>query len=233
MIKIHQLAIGYKVPLLKVEELELHDGHVYALIGANGKGKTTFLKTLNGILKPLSGSFSINGNSIQNIDRTVMSKQVAFVSSRFEGIEHLTVFQYVALGRVPFLGTFSRLKQTDLDVLNRTLETMQLTQYSNRLTCELSDGERQMAAIARALAQETPIILLDEPTAFLDYANKKKLLDTLKAISRDSKKCIVISSHDIELCLKESFEILYIDSRSQIQYMNDPDMDKIIDSCFQ
>jgi iron complex transport system ATP-binding protein len=232
MIEIKHLHIGYSSSLLSIDELNLQAGKVYALIGANGKGKTTFLKTLNGLLKPLSGQLSINQKSILQMNQEEFSRTISFVSSKFDGIEHLTVFNYVALGRIPYLGLFGRLLTADQHAVTSALKLVGFEHFSDRLTNELSDGERQMISIARALAQETPIITLDEPTAFLDYANRKKLLSILKEIARTTNKCVVISSHDIELCLSQEVQILQINKQNKLSDIAHGKLEDIINNCF-
>lgn len=233
MIEIKALQIGYKFPILSISELNLQSETVYALIGANGKGKTTFLKTLNGLIKPISGSITVQNRELGSMNNADLSKTISFVGSRFEGIEHLSVFNYVALGRIPYLGLFGRISPNDEEEVMKALALIGMENFAQRITSELSDGERQMISIARALAQNTPIITLDEPTAFLDYANRKKLLLLLKSIAKTANKCVVISSHDIELCLSEDIAILQISKENKLTEISNNSLQEIISNCFE
>lgn len=229
MIRMRQLAIGYKDVLLYTDDIHLERGKVYALIGANGRGKTTLLKTLNGFLKPLSGELVIDNKRAAEFSQSEFARKIAFVSSKFEGVDHLTVYQYVALGRTPYLGFFGRLSMHDHSMVKSAIEQLGLTDFSERITSELSDGERQMSSIARALAQDCPIITLDEPTAFLDYKNKERIMVILENIARDKNKCILFSSHDIELLCRKSISILAITPGRNLQEIVKNDLSKLID----
>lgn len=220
MIRIEHLAVGYDEILVHIHDLNLEAGKVYAIVGQNGKGKTTLLKTLNGLLKPMEGSISIDQMSLSNLSHVDLAKKNAFVSSRFEGIDHLSVFDYVALGRTPFLGILGNLTEKDRSSVEQILNNLNIAHLSIKETSKISDGERQMASIARALAQETPIITLDEPTAFLDYMNKVRFIQQLISIAENQRKCVVISTHDIDLCLEEDLQILYIDSNRELKSFN-------------
>lgn len=217
MIQIEHLAVGYHETLIHVQELKLEAGKVYAVIGQNGKGKTTLLKTLNGLLKPLEGAISMGEISLSNLSHVDLAKKIAFVSSRFEGLDHLSVFNYVALGRTPYLGILGHLTEKDRSCVQSTLNDLKIGHLDQKHTSKISDGERQMASIARALVQETPIITLDEPTAFLDYINKVRFIQQLISIAEQQSKCVIISTHDIDLCLEEKVEILFIDANRELQ----------------
>jgi iron complex transport system ATP-binding protein len=215
MIHFKNVNIGYSFSLLTIEELSLEAGGIYALIGANGSGKTTLLNSIIGKTKLLSGELTLDAVNSKNISSRELAKKIAFVESRFDGVEFLSVREYVSLGRTPYTNAFGRLNSEDNAIIEKVLDLMNLTSFSDRSTLELSDGERQMASIARALAQETPIIILDEPTAFLDYGNRKKLIQTLTHISKLENKCILFSSHDIDLCLEEKLPLLLVDQQQK------------------
>lgn len=232
MIRINNLEVGYKEVLLKVNSLQLVSGNVYALVGQNGIGKTTFLKTLNGLIKPIGGTVELEGNFISKLSHSDLAKKIAFVSSRFDGLDHLDVFNYVALGRTPYLGFFGKLSGDDKMKVETILQELELSGLSNKLTSEISDGERQMASIARAIAQETPIITLDEPTAFLDYINKIRFIKQLKKVAEDQQKCVLISTHDLDLCLEEKIKILFIDSNKQLNVFDGADKKDLLKIAF-
>jgi iron complex transport system ATP-binding protein len=214
MIRFNKAQIGYQKPLLFIDQMELNSGEIHVLIGANGKGKTTLLKSINGLQAIVSGEIELDHKLTSALNHKDLSNLVAFVSSKFDGIEHLKVYDYIALGRTPYTNLFGRLSAKDHIQITHAIKTLGIDYLSDKLTTEISDGERQLCAIARALAQETPIITLDEPTAFLDYANRVKVLTMLKTLALDQQKCIVLSSHDIDICLEMNLPILYIDAKS-------------------
>jgi len=204
MIQFNTVEIGYKQALLKVNKLELKKGEVYALIGSNGSGKSTLLNTILKKTAAFSGDLLINSSSLSTYSVAELAKSIAFVDSKFDGIEHLTVVDYIALGRTPYTNALGRLRSEDHLIIDAAIEKLNLGKFRNRETLKLSDGERQMVSIARAICQSTPIILLDEPTAFLDYGNRKKLIETLSGIAKAENKCILFSTHDIDICLEEN-----------------------------
>jgi iron complex transport system ATP-binding protein len=233
MIRFNKAQIGYQKPLLYIDQMELNSGEIHVLIGANGKGKTTLLKSINGLQALVSGEIELDHKLTSALNHKDLSNIVAFVSSKFDGIEHLKVYDYIALGRTPYTNLFGRLSTHDHVQIANAIKTLGIEYLSDKLTTEISDGERQLCAIARALAQETPIITLDEPTAFLDYANRVKVLTMLKTLALEQQKCIVLSSHDIEICLEMSLPILYIDSiNNQLIKSNSADKSELLKRCF-
>ncbi len=232
MIRIESLDIGYSDTLVKVRQFSLEAGQIYAIIAQNGKGKTTFLKTINGLIKPLHGSLSINNKDLLSLSRTDIARQIAYVSSRFEGIDHLTVFEYVSLGRTPYLGLLGNVSEKDRSLIQQILNDLNLGHLADKQTSRISDGERQMTSIARALAQNTPVITLDEPTAFLDYINKVRFVRELISIAREQKKCVLISTHDIDLCLEEQIPILYIDPSNCLKQFTGTNKQELIQQAF-
>lgn len=212
MIKITDGKVGYKEPLLHIDQLEIASGTLTALIGKNGSGKSTFLKSLCGVIPTLGGTFCISDRSINSLSEGELSKLIAFVGSTQIAIPYLRVIEYVLLGRSPHTGLLGRYQQTDFAAAEDALALFNLTDKKDRGLTELSDGERQLAAFARAFAQDTPVILMDEPTAFLDYGNKRSLLSILKSATQHASKSVIISTHDLDLCVEQRIGILGIDS---------------------
>ncbi len=210
MIELNGIEIGYKKRLFSIEDIQLSKGKVYSLIGSNGAGKTTFLKTLQGNITPLNGQILINKTEVQLFDRLKLSQTISFVNSKFDGVDYLRVYDYVGLGRTPYTNALGRLSEKDQKIVENALTELNIKHLSCYFTTKLSDGERQLAAIARAISQETDIIILDEPTAFLDYANRKLVMREMKKIASELQKCIIISSHDLDLCLESETDILVI-----------------------
>ena len=213
MIKIKDGKIGYKETLLYIGQLEIAVGTLTALIGKNGSGKSTFLKSLCGVIPTLGGNFTIENKAIGSITESELSRMIAFVGSTQVAIPYLSVTEYVLLGRSPYTGLLGRYHHTDFVVAEGAIELFNLSEKKDCGLTELSDGERQLAAFSRAFAQDTPVILMDEPTAFLDYGNKRTLLSILKKASQLSHKSVIISTHDLDRCVEEEIGIMGIDSR--------------------
>lgn len=233
MIRFNKAQIGYQKPLLFIDQMELKSGEIHVLIGANGKGKTTLLKSINGLQELVSGEIELDHKLTSALNHKDLSNLVAFVSSKFDGIDHLKVYDYIALGRTPYTNLFGRLSAKDHIQITHAIKTLGIDYLTDKLTTEISDGERQLCAIARALAQETPIITLDEPTAFLDYANRVKVLTMLKSLALEQQKCIVLSSHDIDICLEMNLPILYIDAKSNhLIQTNSANKSMLLQHCF-
>jgi len=208
MIQLQELSIGYQCELLSSEHLLLEAGKVYALVGRNGIGKSTLIQTMAGLQKQLAGDITINGQFLSRLNAQEIAETISLVDTRFEGVEYLKVKDYLALGRAPYTDLFGRLGTKDWQIVESVATDLSITHLLEKFTDEISDGERQLCAVGRAFVQETPVILLDEPTAFLDYINRKKLLALLKLLSAEKNKCIVLSTHDLDLCLDHSIPFL-------------------------
>jgi iron complex transport system ATP-binding protein len=137
-----------------------------------------------------------------------MARLIAFVESKFDGVEYLSVQDYLMLGRAPYTSLTGKLSETDKEIVLQISSDLQISHLLEKSTTEISDGERQICSVARALIQETPIILMDEPTAFLDFINRQKLIELLNKIAVEKQKCIVLSTHDIDLCLENQLTFL-------------------------
>lgn len=210
MIEFNNAHIGYNETIISIESLILKKSNVYILAGRNGAGKSTLLKTITKQEKLLNGDILFNGISISNIRENNVAKHLAFVQSTFPKIDFMKVKDFVSLGRAPHTNALGRLHQLDIEKTKKAIKALEIDHLSEKFTSELSDGERQMVAIAKAIAQETDIVLLDEPTAFLDYANKIKVLNLLKKIASEMNKCIILSSHDIDLSIESHCTFIVI-----------------------
>lgn len=174
-------------------------GSITALIGTNGAGKSTLLRTLAGLLPPLGGDVCWLGRPLADYSARALSRTVAVVLTRRSAAPGLTVADVARMGRMPYTGFSGRLSAHDRDVADRALELAGAERLRDRDVASLSDGELQRAMIAKALAQETPAILLDEPTAFLDFPGKVDVLRLLRRLAADHGKTVLFSSHDLEL----------------------------------
>lgn len=214
MISLNSIDVGYKTPLLSVN-LSLELGNLYALVGKNGSGKTTLLQSIIGAIPTINGEILLDEKSIRAMTNLERAKQIAFVETKFMGISYLTGFEYVAIGRTPYTNALGRLSEIDKIQIAKSLEILNISYLSDKFTTQMSDGERQLLQIARALAQETPYILMDEPTAFLDYSNKRNLIEKLQEIAQVQQKCILLSCHDIEICLENKLPFLIVSEKDK------------------
>ena len=206
-ITLSSLSIGYRVKggdkvVARGVDVALRAGELTCLIGANGAGKSTLLKTLAGFLPKLGGSIYIKGKEISGYDQKEMSRLVGVVLTARPEAMNMTVEDIVSLGRTPYTGFWGRLDADDTRIVAESMGQVGISGLARRTASTLSDGERQKMMIAKALAQQTPIILLDEPTAFLDYPSKVETMLLLARLSHDTGKTIFMSTHDLELALQ-------------------------------
>lgn len=242
MLAFQDLHIGFRKTkrkqekaLFSAENLTFNAGEFIAVIGPNGSGKTTLFNTILGQQEPLSGIIKINNKSWTDFNRIDKAKHLSFVPSKFNGVDHLTVYDLVAMGRAPYTNMLNQLTNEDQLVVEQVLKQLGLSKFVNQDTINLSDGERQIAMIGKALAQESEIMILDEPTAFLDYNNRRKVLQLLKEIAVHNNQMIFISSHDLELCFEYCSRVVAIDTKSnKLLNFNAPfDRKTIIEKVFQ
>lgn len=231
MIQFNQTEIGYKQTLLKIDSLDLQEGKVYALVGRNGVGKSTLLQSMAKLLPLISGDIRYEDISLKNLSRNQMARLIAFVESKFDGVEYLSVQDYLMLGRAPYTSLSGKLSETDKAYVNEISEELQITHLLQKSTTEISDGERQICSVARALIQETPIILMDEPTAFLDFINRQKLMELLIKIAREKRKCVLMSTHDIDLCIENQLPFVLV-TKGKISIEIFEDKSKLIEKIF-
>lgn len=208
VISVRALSTGYRLKASSCYEVTrpfdavLPAGCLTCLLGPNGSGKSTLLRTLAGFQKPLSGEVLIDGIPISMISRRRLSALVSVVLTDRPDSPHLDVRQLVALGRSPYTGWFGRMSETDHLIVNQAMEQVGIKALADRTVSSLSDGERQKVMIAKSLAQSTPVIFLDEPTAFLDYPAKVDILMLLRHLALTQGKTIMLSTHDLELALR-------------------------------
>ncbi len=182
----------------------LRRGELVSLLGANGSGKSTLLKALAGNLRPSSGMVEVEGRNLATLPAMARARLVSIVTTEKGMAGGLTVEELVAMGRYPHTGALGRHTPADRRIIASAIEAVGLTPLADRLTATLSAGERQKAMIARALAQDTPVMLLDEPTAFLDAASRIETLSLLRDLAAEHSRAILLSTHDISPALRLS-----------------------------
>lgn len=208
IIETHNLSIGYKQfgkgkkELFPPINVDLNEGDIVALAGPNGAGKTTLFKTFSATLEPLDGQIFLFGKELRSYSAAERAKLFSIVLTERPDDMFLKVFDVVALGRYPYLGMWARLKNTDYQTIEECLDVSGVLHLINRPFHSLSDGERQKVMISKALAQDTPIIFMDEPAAFLDYPSKIELMTLMLRLSREQGKTIMFSSHDLDILLR-------------------------------
>lgn len=180
----------------------LRAGELTCLLGPNGAGKSTLLRTLCGFQPPLSGEIAVDGRRITDISPAELSRIIGVVLTERVSINNMTVEQLVGMGRAPYTGFWGRLTADDFRAVDEAIALTGIDSLRSRMIQTLSDGERQKTMIAKALAQQTPVIFLDEPTAFLDYPSKVEIIRLLHKLAHDDRKIIFLSTHDLELALQ-------------------------------
>ncbi|MBR1461928.1 MAG: ABC transporter ATP-binding protein [Prevotella sp.] len=207
MITLTSLTIGYNTKNSKKIVAEnisasIQEGELTCLIGPNGVGKSTLLRTLSAFQPPLSGEIAINGQALSRLTDRQLSRLIGIVLTTKPDIQNMSVYELVSLGRSPYTGFWGKLSDEDKHIVEESIQMVGISHLEKRMVQTLSDGERQKMMIAKALAQQTPVIFLDEPTAFLDYPSKVEMLQLLHQLSRETQKTIFLSTHDLELALQ-------------------------------
>ncbi len=203
-VALKNLSIGYKDKRTVAKGLtaDIKGGELTCLLGENGVGKSTLLRTLAGFQPRLYGSICIEGQALEKFSDKELAKKIGVVLTEKPDVGQMTVEEMVSMGRAPYTGFWGVLDDEDHRIVDEAIRQVGIDALKTRLINTLSDGERQKVMIAKALAQQTPVIYLDEPTAFLDYPSKVEMLLLLKRISRESGKTIFLSTHDVELALQ-------------------------------
>ena len=217
----HDLAVGYRngktdVTLLQGLNLSLEKGKLVALLGQNGAGKSTLLRALTCDERPISGTIKVNGMNLADMSQKDRSRLIGLVSTERIQAGALTVTELVGLGRQPHTGFLGRLDDEDHEIVRQAMADAGIIGKADEYVASLSDGERQKAMIARALAQQTPIIILDEPTAFLDVASRIETMRLLQTLAHERGKAVLLSSHDISQSLMLADELWLITTDRQV-----------------
>ena len=217
-----QLSIGYskkgKTDIIQSGlDLQLRAGELVCLIGPNGSGKSTLLRTLTGLQKSLSGKTLIDGQDISRIKQHEKAMMLALVLTERVDIENTTVYNLVSLGRHPHSNWWGNVTDQEDVIIREAIEMVHMDHKMHKNINELSDGERQRAMIAKALAQDTPIIMLDEPTAHLDLPNRVEIMLLLHKLAHKTQKAILLSTHELDLALQAADRIWLISTDHGIE----------------
>ena len=215
-IQIESLSTGYRsknnVTVVAHDiNATINGGCLTCLLGPNGAGKSTLLRTLSAFLPPVKGDIFIMGRNLRDYSDKELSKTIGVVLTEKTDLRNMTVEDLIGLGRSPYTGFWGTLHEQDREIVAKAIEMVGIKPLKDRMIHTLSDGERQKVMIAKALAQETPVIFLDEPTAFLDFPSKVEIMLLLHNLSRTTGKTIFLSTHDLELALQISDTIWLMD----------------------
>lgn len=202
-IELHDVTLGYGERVLMADaNVGFGWGELTALVGRNGTGKSTLLRTIAALARPQKGRITIGGKDSSELSMKEVASRIAFVSTEDVRVQNLHVWDVVSLGRAPYTNWVGRLTEEDKTKVRESLRLVGMESFAEASMDSLSDGERQRVMIARALAQDTPIILLDEPTAFLDLPNKYEICLLLKKLAHKEGKCILFSTHDLSIAIE-------------------------------
>jgi iron complex transport system ATP-binding protein len=228
------LTVGYKHNVLLQDlNLNLNAGELVCFMGPNGVGKSTLIRTLAGLQSPLSGQIAYKTSAVQNTDD--LPRQLAVVLTDRITAGNMTAGDVISFGRYPYLNWSAKLSTHDDNIISQVLAKIQIKHLKNKKLHELSDGQVQMVMIARAVVQDTPIILLDEPTAHLDLNNRLEIMDLLRQLAHKSNKAILVSTHELDLAIQTA-DIIWLagpDKKITTGIPEDLILDGTFDSIFQ
>ena len=221
VLRLSNLAIGYKQKngqkiVARNINATLRRGELTALLGSNGIGKSTLLRTLTRKQPALEGEIAFNDKPLLSYSGEELSKQISIVLTERIELKNTTVFEVIAMGRAPYTGFWGTLCDEDRRIVNEAIELIKIDHLRSRLIDSLSDGERQKVMIAKALTQQTPIIILDEPTAFLDFPSKVDMMQILHRLTRELGKTVLLSTHDLDLALQIADRIWLLDTNNKL-----------------
>ena len=213
MITLQNLTIGYKSRILLSDaDTKFPKASLTSLIGRNGTGKSTLLRAIAGLNPHYSGTILLDGKELRSLSPSAMAKTLAFVSTQRTRIPSMRCVDAVAMGRAPYTNWIGRMQKVDEEIVMRSLSEVGMEAFAQRTLDTMSDGECQRVMIARALAQDTPIILLDEPTSFLDMPSRYDLVTLLNRLAHDQEKCILFSTHELDIATEMCDAVALIDT---------------------
>lgn len=207
ILELKNLSIGFKNPVFKNINATIESGRLIALMGINGAGKSCLLRTIANLQNKLEGEIELNKKSIETILPADLAKVIGVVLTEKLQIEYLTAGELVAFGRTPYTDRNGSLKSEDRKVIERAMSQTGVERLKDHFFSDLSDGQKQKVLIARALAQEPELLILDEPTTYLDIPSKIELIKLLKTLTRQNNLSVLMSTHDLDLIQKEADKI--------------------------
>lgn len=214
LLSIQSLAVGYKnINVAEDINLQLEKGSFSAIVGPNGIGKSTLLRTLAGLQPKMGGAIHMDQKPLETYNPVSLAKQVALVLTETPATKNLTVHELLSLGRQPYTNWLGMLSTSDKQKIEQSISNFGLEKLVGSKCYELSDGQLQRVFIARAVVQDTPIVLLDEPTTHLDLANKVRIFKLLQKLSKEHNKLILFTSHEINLTLQLCDHLLIMDGK--------------------
>ena len=213
MIQLNNISLAFgERTLIDGATTRFECGEMVALLGRNGTGKSTLLRAMAKLGDIAEGEILVDGKSIADIDIRTFARLVAFVNTERIDIDSMRAYDLVAIGRSPYTDWMGRLTKEDREIIERSMQITGVDKLADRMVETLSDGECQRVMIARALAQDTSVILLDEPTAFLDLPNRYELCTLLSRLAHDEGKLIIFSTHELDIALSLSDSIALVDT---------------------
>ena len=219
MIKLNDITLSFgSRKLIEHASAHLECGRMTALLGRNGTGKSTLLRAIASLGEVQGGAIEIGGRELSELSNADLARMVAFVNTERVSVEAMTAYDLVAVGRSPYTDWSGRLRSSDHEVIERSIRIAGVEHLADRYVDTLSDGECQRVMIAKALAQDTPAILLDEPTSYLDMPNRYELCTLLGRLAHDEDKCVLFSTHELDIALTLSDNIALVDT-PQLLYM--------------
>lgn len=208
LLDIKDLTIGYDNKAVQTRlNLSTDTGELICLVGTNGTGKSTLLRTIAGLQPALSGAITLNHKQITEMSGYERATQLSLVLTDKISVENLSVYELVTMGRFPYTGWSGRLTSEDKQIIDKAIQDVNLKYKSLAMINHISDGEKQRAVIAKALAQSTPLVLLDEPTAHLDLPNRIEIMLLLRHLAKNTGKCFILSTHELDLAIQTADRI--------------------------
>ena len=224
MIKLNDITLAFgERRLIEHASANFECGQMTALLGRNGTGKSTLLRAIASLGALQGGAIEIGGRDLRELSNAELARMIAFVNTERVSVEAMTAYDLVAVGRSPYTDWSGRLRSSDHTVIERAFAIAGVEHLANRYVDTLSDGECQRVMIARALAQDTPAILLDEPTSYLDMPNRYELCTLLGRLAHDEGKCVIFSTHELDIALTLADNIALVDT-PYLRYMPTEEM---------
>ena len=219
-ISLDNISIGYgNIVVADGINAKLSSGQLTCLLGANGAGKSTLLRTLSAFQPALSGSITYDGRKLDDFTPQERARLIGVVLTERSKMEYMNVRDLVSMGRMPYTGFWGGMNDDDRGIVCEAMDKVGITTLADRMVDTLSDGERQKVMIAKALAQQTPVIYLDEPTAFLDFPSKVETMQLLLSLCHDMQKTVFLSTHDVEIAIQMADSCWVMESADRCSVM--------------